>query len=306
MPVPVRRRHVLVVGMDGVRADTVHQANTPSLDALAGAGFAATVRVDDRNPTISGPVWSTVATGVYAEQHGVQDNDLSANRYDTYPDFLSRIRSHHPWASTFVAGAWGPVATSALGGPIFAGGGYRPALHNAADEGTLGEIATMDEAVTARTARELLLGEHAATFCYLLLPDMVGHHEGVTKDYRRAVETCDGQLAVLLAAIQARPERIHEEWTVIVATDHGHRDAGHHGGDSPAERNAWIVASGPGITAASGQRVDHADIPIHILNRFEVPLADGEHLQGREFATSEAHYLRPHTGSPLPGAARAR
>lgn len=282
MTVPTHRRHVLVVAMDGVRADTLQQAHTPHLDALAAAGFGATVRVDERNPTISGPVWSTVATGVYSDEHGVRDNDLSPNRFADHPDFLSRIRRHLE-ASTFVAGAWGPIATPALGGPIFAGGGYRPALHDQADEGTLGEIATMDEAVTARTARELLLRDHAGLVCYLLLPDMVGHHEGVTATYRRAVETCDEQLGVLRAAIAARPGRNREEWTIIAVTDHGHRDEGHHGGDSDAERNAWIVAAGPGITADSGQGVDHADIPAHVLDQLAVPLRPGERLRGQPF-----------------------
>jgi Uncharacterized proteins of the AP superfamily len=264
-------RHVLIVGIDGVRYDSLVAAHTPNLDALARTGFIAPVRVDDRNPTISGPVWSTVATGVYRDRHGVHDNDLRGHRFSAHPDFLSRVRAAMPSATTFAAAAWGPLVTAAAGGPVFAPGGYRPGLPAGAEDGDLATIAAMDEAVASRAARALLHENPAAAFVYLVLVDMVGHAEGVTDRYRDAIETCDQQLGVLLAAIAARPTRDAEEWTVVVVTDHGHRDAGHHGGDSDAERTAWMVAAGPRIDASVAARgVDHADIHPHVLDVFGI------------------------------------
>jgi len=267
---PARSSHVLIMGWDGVRDDVVRSVRTPHLDALAARGFLSTVRVHAANPTISGPVWSTMATGVYSDRHGVHDNDFTGNAFDRHPDVLSRVRAGLPGATTFAAGAWAPLVTAGSGGPLFAGGGYRPELPAGAEDGPLDLVALMDEAVMSRTARELLHRDHAAVFAYAVLPDIVGHTEGVTDRYRQAVEACDEQLGVLLAAIDARGNREHEDWTVIVLTDHGHLDAGHHGGDSDEERLAWMAAAGPDVP--SGEPVvDHADVLPHVLKALGLP-----------------------------------
>ncbi|MFE6736497.1 alkaline phosphatase family protein [Microbacterium sp. NPDC057650] len=268
-------QHVLIVGWDGVRDDVLRSVRTPHLDALAARGFLATVRVHDANPTISGPVWSTMATGVYRDRHGVHDNDFRQNAFDRHPDLLRRVREALPGATTFAAGAWAPLVEEMSGGPLFHEGGYRPPLPaGIEDTDALDQIAAMDESVTARVARELLGADHTAVFAYQLLPDMVGHTEGVTDRYRTAIEACDAHLGALLAAIDARPAHADEEWTVIVLTDHGHRDTGHHGGDSDEERLAWIAAAGPGIHPGSQPAVDHADVLPHVLAALGLPADD--------------------------------
>lgn len=279
------RQHVLVVAWDGVRDDERRAAATPHLDALAARGFLSTVRVDARNPTISGPVWSTVATGVYSDAHGVRDNDFRGHRYREHPDFITRLLEARPEATAFAAGQWPPLFTATDGGPLFPRGAYRPAPGVLIEDGPT--LLALDEATTGRCAAELLTRDHALVFAYLVLPDMVGHDQGVTPLYRAAIETCDDQLGVLLAAIAARPGRAQEEWTVIVLTDHGHRDEGHHGGDSDEERLAWIAASGPGITAASGRGVDHADVAAHVLAVLGVDVPAGAML-GVPFGTRPA------------------
>ncbi|WP_309064784.1 alkaline phosphatase family protein [Microbacterium sp.] len=274
---------VLIMGWDGVRDDVVRSAHTPHLDGVAANGFFATVRVHEANPTISGPVWSTMATGVYRDRHGVHDNDFRGHAFAAHPDVLTRVRAALPGATTFAAGAWAPLVEDASGGPLFAGGGYRPALPPGAEDGPLDLVAAMDEAVMSRVARELRHRDHAVVFAYAVLPDIVGHTEGVTPRYREAVETCDEQLGVLLAAIEARPTREREDWTIIVLTDHGHLDAGHHGGDSDEERLAWMAAAGPGIAPADTV-ADHADVLPHVLQALGLPSDDtlvGMPLGGR-------------------------
>lgn len=277
-----RSKHVLIVGWDGVRDDERRAARTPHLDALAGRGFAATVRVHEKNPTISGPVWTTVATGVYSDRHLVRDNDLSPLDRDRYPDVLARVRAGLPGATTFAAAPWAPLVTEDAGGPLFAGGGYLPPAPG--PSAGIAGIESVDAAVMSQTARELLERDHAAVFGYLEVPDIVGHVEGVTPRYRTAIETCDEHLGVLLAAIHARPHRADEDWLVVVVTDHGHRDGGGHGGDSEEERLAWIVAAGPDVDEASGAGADHADIAVHALAFLGVPLT-GEDLDGDVFGS---------------------
>jgi arylsulfatase A-like enzyme len=288
---------VLVIGIDGVRRDALDTVPTPNIDAIGASGFLASVSVSRANPTISGPVWATVATGVYGEKHNIRGNDLGGHRLARYPDFLSRVRAHLPGATTFAAAAWAPLVEATSGGPLFAPGGYRPPLAPGVDDGTdeasLEAIGVMDGAVVDRVAREILGRRHAAIFAYLLRPDMVAHAEGLTDRYRSAIERCDAQVGVLLAAISARPDREHEEWTVIVLTDHGHLDEGGHGGDSSQERAAWIAACGPGIDGESGVGVDHADVAAHVLSFLDVPYGEPV-IEGRPFrAAASARSRHP-------------
>lgn len=267
----VRTSHVLVIGIDGVRYDTLLSSHTPSLARLAEAGFLVPVRVNEAGPTISGPCWSTIATGVLAPVHDIWDNDLSPNRLADNPDFLELARRQIPGIATFLAGGWAPMVSEASGGPIFTGGGWLPEgppaghAHRGEDGWTVADQAITDRAVA-------FLGEDhptgSAAFVYLGGVDEMGHTCGVGEVYRRYLEATDRRVGQLLDAVAARPG--HEDWTVIAVTDHGHRDEGGHGGDSDEERTAWIAASGPTVPALSGNHsstpVEQADVAGHIFH----------------------------------------
>jgi predicted AlkP superfamily phosphohydrolase/phosphomutase len=93
---------VVVFGLDGVGLQAPRSAVTPRLDAVAQAGFLAPVVLGPGSPTISGPSWATVASGVHPAKHRVFDNDLSGNDLASYPDFLARARAAS--RSTYAAG----------------------------------------------------------------------------------------------------------------------------------------------------------------------------------------------------------
>ena len=38
------------------------------------------------------------------------------------------------------------------------------------------------------------------------------------------------------------PDKENEDWLLVIVTDHGHRDEGGHGQDSPQERASFILA----------------------------------------------------------------
>lgn len=117
MPDPARR--VLVVGIDGVRLDTLDRLTTPHLDALATEGFLVPVEVDDRTPTMSGPCWATIVTGVTADRHGVWSNNFTGHRLSAFPDFATRL-AVKDGRRTFVAAGWEPLMQARGGGPLFA------------------------------------------------------------------------------------------------------------------------------------------------------------------------------------------
>lgn len=276
--------HVLVVAVDGVRYDSLQAASTPNIDAVAARGFLVPVQVDARNPTISGPVWATAASGVYSDRHLINGNDFLGHRLQEFPDSITRLQAANPALHTMMTALWSPLLKEVDGGPVFAGGGYHPNMGSDVDENDMDIAAVMDKTVVGHAAARLLGEDLAVSFVYLESPDAVAHAVGTGERYRQAIERADQQVGVLLAAIAARPKRDAERWTDIVVTDHGHLDVGGHGGDSVAERTAWIAAEGPGIDESVGAAgVDHADIHPHILGIFGIVPEPEWSLEGVAF-----------------------
>lgn len=275
------RPHVVVLGLDGVRYDTLLAARTPELDAVAAAGFLAPVRVNDAAPTISGPGWATIATGVLADKHGIYDNDLTGHQIATYPDFLTRVRAALPHRATRAWGSWPQLVRETYGGPIFLGGGGLPY----GDDPPAADWDRADELVAESAATALGAEDLAAAFVYFGLPDVVAHEEGLTPAYTAAVESCDRRIGRVLAAIRRRPSYDRERWTVIAVTDHGHVDVvGGHGGDTDAERTAWIAACGPGVPGEPPGWLEQADVHAHVLAALGVEARREWALTGRPFS----------------------
>ncbi|MFE2348294.1 alkaline phosphatase family protein [Kitasatospora cineracea] len=286
-PWPAGPRRVLVVGIDGVRLDLLPALHTPHLDAVAAAGFLAPVEVDDATPTMSGPCWATIATGVGPAKHGVYGNHLGGHRLDVFPDFTTRLAKAHR-RRTFAAGGWEPLFLARDGGPLFAAPGRLAYIAPLEDTPEAWEVC--DERVTAEA--EYVLGrsddDPQASFVYLGAVDETAHFRGCGADYRRAIETADARLGRLLAALEARPGGPDEQWTVIVVTDHGHVDAGGHGGRTALERTAWIAARGPGITPGAPVLgpLHHTDVAAHVYAALEIVPDPHWTLDGRPFTSA--------------------
>ncbi|MGT2526587.1 alkaline phosphatase family protein [Streptomyces nojiriensis] len=107
---------VLVVGIDGVRLDLLPEVDTPHLDGIARTGFLAPVEVDADTPTMSGPCWATIVTGVGVAKHGVWGNRFDGHRLDVFPDFTTRLAADCG-RRTFAVGGWEPLFLARQGGP---------------------------------------------------------------------------------------------------------------------------------------------------------------------------------------------
>lgn len=281
---PVAARRVLVVGIDGVRLDVLHRRPTPHLDALAADGFLTPVQVGDDTPTLSGPCWATIVTGVGPAKHGVWSNDLSGHRLDVFPDFATRL-DHHDGRRTFVAAGWRPLLQPRDGGPLFRAPSRTTYIAPAADTPEAWE--ECDERITEAAAHVLAEDDAEASFVYLGAPDETAHVLGCGEAYETSVHRADTRVGRLLEAVRSRRTYADEQWTYLVVTDHGHVDAGGHGGRSAEERTAWLAAAGPGIGKAP-PRIRQADVAAQVF------AAVGRHpdrhwtLDGRPFA-AEPH-----------------
>ena len=189
---------VLLVGWDGVRPDVLAEVPTPNFDALAAAGTFSEKAVTAR-PTVSGPCWSSILTGVWPEKHGVLSNDFSPNEDGRYPDFLNRIESESPELNTFAAADWLPLVSEDAGGPLIGEGVDQKIILNGYVQGWL----KADSLAIEAALEELRTGDPHALFVYVGAPDEISHGtRSIGERYRAAIATADGHLGRLVEAIQ--------------------------------------------------------------------------------------------------------
>ncbi|WP_406447858.1 alkaline phosphatase family protein [Streptomyces sp. NBC_00876] len=283
LPDGISRDKVLIIGMDGLRADRLEAADAPNLKSMMAKGtFAKSLLyTNPMAPTVSGCGWSTISTGVWPDKHNVMDNTFEGSRFDTYPGLLARLAQVKPGLSTYAAVDWVPLDES---GVITSGADAKLVLptHNAANDA---QIAAEAESVIRKQNPD-------AMFIYFGNTDQTAHDVGTGPEYMEAITGQDAHVGKLWAAIKSRPTYSDERWTVIVTTDHGHVDAGGHGGSSWEERQTFILAQGPGIEAGL-RPIDTrlVDVVPTVFEQLGLPVDSDWDLDGRP--------LQERTGDPF-------
>lgn len=272
------RKKVLLIGLDGVRVDVLAAAHTPHIDALVDGGTFSDA-AQTRPPTVSGPGWSSMVTGVWADKHRVTGNDFTGNDYAAYPDFLTRLEQRNPAFGTFAVLNWPPLGTPASGGPMISDV-IDVKVNVNGDSLGYGQA---DALAAALAAWYLAEADPDAAFVYLGNIDVVGHDtHSLSPAYRAAIEAADAQVGALVAALKRRPTFADEDWLILMSTDHGRRDDGGHGGLSPEERRIFFLASGPAARrGAPADTVYVVDVAVTALAHLGVPLDPAWKLDGQ-------------------------
>ncbi|WP_258068032.1 alkaline phosphatase family protein [Rathayibacter sp. AY1B5] len=275
LPSGTRTAKTLVVGIDGAAFDQLDAADMPALDALRADGMtaASNLYAAPMSGTVSGPGWSTIATGVWPDKHNVVDNNFTAPKFGQYPDYLSRIEAADSTRSSLVVATWSPVAQTIFGSAVDVrrtGGG--------------------DVQTTATAVDYLTNGNPDNTFVHLDEVDGAGHSVGTNGPaYAVALNRADSQLGEMIAAVKARPTYASEQWTILVTADHGHTPTGGHGGNSLAERKTFVIASGPGIPAGSTRNdVKIVDIAPTVLAANGIPTDPTWNIDGSALSVLKA------------------
>ncbi|MCC6491462.1 MAG: alkaline phosphatase family protein [Pirellulales bacterium] len=238
---PVKK--ALLIGIDGCRFDAVRAADAPNIDRLIDEGalaqpiriFPARYRGAD---TISGPGWSNILCGVWADKHGVLDNKFAAPNYEEYPHFFRRLKQARPAAFTASFSDWDAIAQKIL----------RDADVELDASGKDQAYEVGDQQIADAASKLLGEGDPTATMVYFGQVDETGHQDGFhpsVASYVAAIERVDAHIGQLLDAIQSRASRNEEDWLILVTTDHGGSGTGHGGGhDNPEVACSWLVVSG--------------------------------------------------------------
>src|SRR4051794_21098140 len=304
---------VLVIGTDGTRWDLVEAAmksgKAPNLARLRRQGFGrpTTLLYGPKTLTLSEVGWSSIASGVWDDKHGVDGTKLNKDpgqaTKNGYLDFLTRIERARPRLSTFLASDWDNIGLPLNGGPIF---GKAMDVNFAArvPAETIADWDAGDASVTSAAERYLRSGSPDAAFVYLGLVDETAHLAGsATPTYATAIASTDKRIGRLLRAVRSRPSYPFESWTILVTTDHGQRPLSDpsllsHFGKTKLELTSFVFGTGPGLSARVKKPliVDINPTVLHQLG-LRVPRKwnlDGHSLSKARARSSASAKLRGH------------
>ncbi|MFD5249136.1 alkaline phosphatase family protein [Amycolatopsis sp. NPDC058340] len=236
---------VLVIGLDGARFDKLMAADTPNVHALVERGYASRSSLygSGMAPTVSGPGWSTILTGVWPDKHKVKDNSFAGNDLVSHPSWLARAETANPALDTYAAVDWTPISDR-----ILRAGQDRKFVLNGDSAG----YEKTDEQVAVDAEKHLKQDKADASFVYFGQTDIAGHDHGAdSPEYEASLRTDDALIGRLLAAVDARADRANEDWLIMISSDHGHTPSGGHGGDTPEERMTFVIAAGGAVPAGT-------------------------------------------------------
>jgi len=223
--------HVIVVSIDGLRADAIEAAGATTLRRLVSGG-SATLEAQTILPSKTLPSHTSMLTGVLPETHGITWNSDRTDDVGTVsvPTVFKLVKdAGYSTAAFFSKSKFRHLVTEgSLDEARFPNGGVLPASR------------TVTDAIRYMQYRRPNL-----LFVHIADTDFMGHRVGwMSGMYLRAVREADeGVEALLEAAEDAYGEG---NFTLIVTADHGGH--GHdHGSDQAVDMTIPWISYGKGI-----------------------------------------------------------
>ncbi|MES2924694.1 MAG: alkaline phosphatase family protein [Verrucomicrobiota bacterium] len=271
-------KRVLIIGIDGCRSDALQAADAPNIRALMAAGVTTWTGTAGgelngvtQQSTVSGPGWTTILTGRYANVHGVTGNATAP--YDTpggyqvsqAPHFAKRLKELVPTSSFSSVVSWNWIEDY-----IVAAQPSDFSYHAKAAEASYPD---RDLEVKNKAVAQLAGADPDVLFVHFDQVDGAGHSSGfnVTNPaYMGAIRIVDDHVGSIVNAMKSRPQYAKENWLIVVTTDHGGTPEGVHGGQSVGERTIPVIVSGNGV--------DHGRTDATTLGHHIIPAIAFKHL----------------------------
>ncbi len=227
-PIP-GKKHVLFIGIDGLRGDALFCdgcASTPALRALAdGGAYHRNVLAGGPQKTLSGPGWASAFTGFWADAHGVSGNATNLPMRKRH--VFDLIKQTYPTATVGVVGDWYNITHNLK--PVGADFVVANSAHNSRQ--------------ATDTVKDWLSWKNPPTAIFYYLHNVDIHarsYAPLNANYQSRIRSEDAQIQQVLDTLAKRPGYAQEEWLIVVASDHGGLNSGH-GGQSEGERSTLLI-----------------------------------------------------------------
>jgi len=232
------KKHVILIGIDGVSAEAFQYASTPVINRLISQG-AISLKTRGVMPTVSAPNWATILSGAGPEQHGVTANSWSlANQgFDPtvkdadgyFTSIFTLIRKQLPKAFTAMFYDWEWL------------GSFVNKKYISKEQYVQGHVM-----ITSVALNYIRKEKPIFTFIYYGLPDETGHSKGFnTLEYYQSITDIDTEIGKIIAGL--KESKLAESTTILITSDHGGIGPGH-GGESMLEIEVPWIISGPGVS----------------------------------------------------------
>lgn len=296
---------VLIIGMDGTRAEALDVADTPHLDGLRRDGVTDMYAITG-DVSLSGPGWSSMLSGVWCDKHHVLDNDLTwlQSQFHLYPPIHHRVEAARPDLRTVSVSHWAAINDEIICADEGASdcGGTDSVINTASDaevrDAAIAELQNRDPHLIFLQFDDIDHAGHGdpttldpGGFCpYGNGDQSEGEEGGVCTTlnfnplYLQAIQTTDTYIGEILSALKGRPEYMRENWLVIVSPDHGGGGAvfNQHGFPVDQDRRTFFIANGAAATALPTEsRIKIVDVAATALMHLGISIPDSWDLDGQ-------------------------
>lgn len=244
-------KKAIVIGYDGCRADNLqllddeHDSAIKALlnekEGNAFISYCGGVKYPliNTQATSTAPGWCTMLTGVWADKHGVTDNDIIKS--DDYPTLLTTLVEDKTIDASAFYVSWG--------GHFSGDNTTYISEKNYCEKNNLNVNflrAGDDDGTKANTLADLGKAD-CSDFIFSIFEytDHVGHDvtfSPYNKKYQQAFYDAEATGLEVINAVKARPTYDTEDWLILITTDHGGSAFGH-GGMTIMERYTFVVAN---------------------------------------------------------------
>lgn len=221
-----QKKKAILIGIDGLQYEKIAEIKTPNLDKFnIKKGFSGGVHgTDSEQVTSSGPSWMSILTGVWTNQHGIVDN--SKDKLSKVPSVFKFIKDYNKYTYLTSISTWKNINIFLKDDMYY--------TNFSAQGGT-------DLLSTELVINQIIKYNPDFSFVHLDDIDHAGHTYGYGKKYTESVKYIDTLVGDILKAVKEREHRYHEDWLVIIVTDHGRDVKGfHHGAQTISQKTIFI------------------------------------------------------------------
>lgn len=273
-------KKLLIIGLDGCRADVINKKYAPTLDSIIYLrNTAYSYRMKNEKYTMSAPNWSSMLTGVHCNKHKAKTNNaFFKGDFTKYPHFFKYLKDEFPNIKTASYPTWMDINKYIVNG--FSD--FAPVEKNDLE----------DTIVENKTLEWLNVSNDSIYDAIFIHLEDIDHNGHLTKfspkniNYTNAVSRKDAFIKNVFEAIELRKEKYKEDWLVIISTDHGGRRTSTNNGHSVGLLNLKIrrvplIMNGNKVIQGKLKNPHTIDIAYSCLHFFNVEIKKEWKLQGK-------------------------